>query len=288
MTTPDAPLILRQDDDRGVCTLTLNRPAAFNALSEELLTALQTELDHLSQNQKLRVLVIAAAGKAFCAGHDLRQMRAEPSMDYYQKLFSQCGQMMMSIQKLQVPVIAKVQGIATAAGCQLVAQCDLAVASSEAKFAVSGVNLGLFCATPSVALSRNLSRKAAFEMLVTGDFLSAQDALKQGLINQIAEPDQLDACVESLLAKILSKPQVALAMGKELFYMQLETGIEKAYEYASNHGLQHDGQRCPRGCASFHRKTKAQLANKLIVFCLIKLTISHWLTRLERHVRSQF
>jgi enoyl-CoA hydratase/carnithine racemase len=136
MTTPDAPLILRHDDDRGVCTLTLNRPAAFNALSEELLTALQTELDHLSQNHKLRVLVIAAAGKAFCAGHDLRQMRAEPSMDYYQKLFSQCGQMMMSIQKLQVPVIAKVQGIATAAGCQLVAQCDLAVASSEAKFGI--------------------------------------------------------------------------------------------------------------------------------------------------------
>ena len=233
MTTPDAPLVLRHDDDRGVCTLTLNRPAAFNALSEEMLTALQSELDNLSKSQKLRALVIAASGKAFCAGHDLRQMRAEPSMDYYQKLFSQCGQMMMSIQKLQVPVIAKVQGIATAAGCQLVAQCDLAVASSEAKFAVSGVNLGLFCATPSVALSRNMSRKAAFEMLVTGDFLSAQDALKQGLINQIASPDELDACLETLLVKILSKPQVALAMGKELFYMQLETGIEKAYEYAS-------------------------------------------------------
>jgi enoyl-CoA hydratase/carnithine racemase len=216
-----------------VCTLTLNRPAAFNALSEEMLTALQNELDNLSKSHKLRVLVMAAAGKAFCAGHDLRQMRAEPSMDYYQKLFSQCGEMMMSIQKLQVPVIAKVQGIATAAGCQLVAQCDLAVASSEAKFAVSGVNLGLFCATPSVALSRNVSRKAAFEMLVTGDFLSAQDALKQGLINQIAEPEALDACLESLIVKILSKPQVALAMGKELFYMQLETGIEEAYEYAS-------------------------------------------------------
>ena len=233
MTQAETPLVLRHDDDRGVCTLTLNRPSAFNALSEELLTALQTELDNLSRNPSLRVLVIAAAGKAFCAGHDLRQMRAEPSMDYYQKLFSQCGKMMLSIQKLQVPVIAKVQGVATAAGCQLVAQCDLAVASSEAKFAVSGVNLGLFCATPSVALSRNLSRKAAFEMLVTGDFLNAQDALKQGLINQIAEPHDLDACTENLIVKILSKPQVALAMGKELFYMQLETGIEKAYEYAS-------------------------------------------------------
>ena len=233
MTQAESPLVLRHDDDRGVCTLTLPRPSAFNALSEELLTALQTELDNLSRNPSLRVLVIAAAGKAFCAGHDLRQMRAEPSMDYYQKLFSQCGNMMLSIQKLQVPVIAKVQGVATAAGCQLVAQCDLAVASSEAKFAVSGVNLGLFCATPSVALSRNLSRKAAFEMLVTGDFLNAQDALKQGLINQIAEPHDLDACTENLIVKILSKPQVALAMGKELFYMQLETGIEKAYEFAS-------------------------------------------------------
>ena len=153
-------------------------------------------------------------------------------MDYYKKLFDQCGRMMMSIQKLQVPVIAKVQGIATAAGCQLVAQCDLAVASSDSKFAVSGVNLGLFCSTPSVALSRNLSRKAAFEMLVTGDFLNAQEALSKGLINKVAEPDELDAVLEALVVKILAKPPVALAMGKELFYMQLETGIEKAYEYA--------------------------------------------------------
>ena len=232
MTPQESPLLIRSDDERGVTTLTLNRPAAFNALSEDLLTALQCELDELSKNQKVRVVVLAAAGKAFCAGHDLREMRAAPSMDYYQKLFAQCGQMMMSIQKLQVPVIAKVQGIATAAGCQLVAQCDLAVASSDSKFAVSGVNLGLFCATPSVALSRNLSRKAAFEMLVTGDFLSAQEALSQGLINKIAEPTELDATVEALVAKILTKPPVALAMGKELFYMQLETGIEKAYEYA--------------------------------------------------------
>ena len=151
-------LVLRTDDARGVTTLTLNRPAAFNALSEELLTDLQNILDDLAQDKKLRVLVISAAGKAFCAGHDLREMRADPSLDYYQKLFAQCGRMMMSIQNLHVPVIAKVQGIATAAGCQLVAQCDLAVASADARFAVSGVNLGLFCSTPSVALSRNLSR----------------------------------------------------------------------------------------------------------------------------------
>ena len=233
MTTPDSPFVIRSDEENGVTTLTLNRAASFNALSEGMLSALQTELDELSKNQKLRVLVIAASGKAFCAGHDLKEMRAEPSMDYYQKLFAQCGDMMMRIQKLQVPVIAKVQGIATAAGCQLVAQCDLAVASTDAKFAVSGVNLGLFCSTPSVALSRNLSRKAAFEMLVTGDFLSAQEALNQGLINKIAAPEKLDEVLASLIQKILSKPPVALAMGKELFYMQLETGIEKAYEYAA-------------------------------------------------------
>ena len=233
MTTPDSPFVIRADDDRGVTTLTLNRPSAFNALSEGMLSALQTELEDLARSQKLRVLVIAAAGKAFCAGHDLKEMRAEPSMDYYQKLFAQCGDMMMRIQKLQVPVIAKVQGIATAAGCQLVAQCDLAVASADAKFAVSGVNLGLFCSTPSVALSRNLSRKAAFEMLVTGDFLTAQEALNQGLINKIAAPADLDDMLETLIQKILAKPPVALAMGKELFYMQLETGIEKAYEYAA-------------------------------------------------------
>ncbi len=233
MTTPDSPFVIRSDDENGVTTLTLNRAASFNALSEGMLSALQTELDELSKNQKLRVLVIAASGKAFCAGHDLKEMRAEPSMYYYQKLFAQCGDMMMRIQKLQVPVIARVQGIATAAGCQLVAQCDLAVASADAKFAVSGVNLGLFCSTPSVALSRNLSRKAAFEMLVTGDFLSAQEALNQGLINKIAEPEKLDEVLASLIQKILAKPPVALAMGKELFYMQLETGIEKAYEYAA-------------------------------------------------------
>ena len=227
-------LVLRIDDARGVTTLTLNRPAAFNALSEALLTELQNTLNDLAQDKKLRVLVIAAAGKAFCAGHDLREMRADPSLDYYQKLFAQCGRMMMSIQNLHVPVIAKVQGIATAAGCQLVAQCDLAVASSDARFAVSGVNLGLFCSTPSVALSRNLSRKAAFEMLVTGDFISAQEAMVKGLVNRVAPPDALDAAIEELVSKILSKPSVALATGKELFYKQLETGMEGAYSIAAS------------------------------------------------------
>jgi enoyl-CoA hydratase/carnithine racemase len=171
-------------------------------------------------------------GKAFCAGHDLKEMRAEPSLDYYQRLFSQCAKVMMAIQALPVPVIAKVQGIATAAGCQLVAQCDLAVAVSTARFAVSGVNLGLFCATPSVALSRNLGRKQAFEMLVTGDFISAEQALAKGLINRVAEPDDLDVEVDRLVASIVAKPRVALAMGKAQFYRQIEMGMAAAYQLA--------------------------------------------------------
>jgi len=225
----EAPLVLRERDARGVIHLTLNRPQAFNALSESMLRALQAELDAVATDEGARVVVIGASGKAFCAGHDLKEMRAEPSQAYYEGLFAQCGRMMMTLQRLPVPVIARVQGIATAAGCQLVAMCDLAVAAREARFAVSGVNLGLFCATPSVALSRNLSRKAAFEMLVTGAFISAEQAQAKGLINRVVEADQLDAEVETLVASIVAKPRVALAMGKGLFYRQLETGIEEAF-----------------------------------------------------------
>ena len=230
--TPE-PLVLQERDARGIATLTLNRPQAFNALSVALLEDLQTALDKLAQDNSVRAVVIAAAGKAFCAGHDLKEMRAEPSLAYYQQLFAQCGRMMMSIQKLPVPVIAKVQGIATAAGCQLVAMCDLAVAVNTARFAVSGVNLGLFCSTPSVALSRNLSRKAAFEMLMTGDFISAEQALAKGLINRVVDADQLDAEVERLVGGIVSKPRVAMALGKSLFYRQLEGGIAAAYDDAA-------------------------------------------------------
>ncbi len=227
-----APLVLHETDSRGVVTLTLNRPEAFNALSEGLLDALQAALDRVAGDERARVVVIAAAGRAFCAGHDLKEMRAEPSLAYYERLFAQCGRMMMSVQKLPVPVIARVQGIATAAGCQLVAMCDLAVAARGTKFAVSGVNLGLFCSTPSVALSRNLPRKAVFEMLVTGDFIDADEARAKGLVNRVAEPAELDAEVERLVARIVAKPRVALAMGKHLFYRQLETGIEAAYDDA--------------------------------------------------------
>ena len=226
------PLVQHEKDSRGVITLTLNRPTAFNALSEGMLDALQAALDRIAADDTARVVVIAAAGKAFCAGHDLKEMRAEPTLAYYERLFAQCGRMMMSIQKLPVPVIARVHGIATAAGCQLVAMCDLAVAAREARFAVSGVNLGLFCSTPSVALSRNLSRKAAFEMLVTGDFISADEALAKGLVNRVVEAAELDAEVERLVARIVGKPRLPLALGKALFYRQLEEGMQAAYDDA--------------------------------------------------------
>ncbi|MEN3222898.1 enoyl-CoA hydratase [Mycolicibacterium porcinum] len=222
-------LLLQDRDDRGVVTLTLNRPQAFNALSEAMLTAFGDTMDALSRDDTVRAVVLGASGKAFCAGHDLKEMRAEPSTEYYERLFSQCTAMMLSIQRLPVPVIARVQGIATAAGCQLVAMCDLAVASDDARFAVSGVNVGLFCATPGVALSRNVPRKAAFEMLVTGEFISAEQARVLGLVNRVVPDDALDAEVETVVASIVAKPRVAIAMGKALFYRQIDVGIESAY-----------------------------------------------------------
>ena len=232
-TDAEEPVLLRSRDARGVVTLTLNRPHSFNALSEAMLTTLQRELDAIAQDESVRVVILTAAGKAFCAGHDLKEMRAAPSLDYYERLFAQCSDMMLTIQRLPVPVIARVQGIATAAGCQLVAMCDLAVASSAARFAVSGVNVGLFCSTPGVALSRNVLRKQAFEMLVTGEFISAQEAKARGLVNRVAEPEQLDAELEKLVAAIVSKPRIAIAMGKEFFYRQAELDIAAAYEAAT-------------------------------------------------------
>jgi enoyl-CoA hydratase/carnithine racemase len=228
----DEPLLLQRRDDRGVVTLILNRPKAFNALSEAMLAALAEAVDTLAEDEAVRAIVLGASGKAFCAGHDLKEMRAEPSLEYYQRLFSQCTAVMLSIQRLPVPVIARVHGLATAAGCQLVAMCDLAVASHDARFAVSGVNVGLFCATPGVALSRNVPRKAAFEMLVTGDFVSAEKARVLGLVNRVAAPGALDEEVEALVASIIAKPSVAIALGKALFYRQIEVGIESAYEDA--------------------------------------------------------
>lgn len=217
---------------KGVVGLTLNRPDAFNALSEAMLEALDRALQDIAESDA-RVVVLAGAGRAFCAGHDIKEMRAEPALDYYRALFARCSHMMLTLQRMPQPVIARVHGIAAAAGCQLVAMCDLAVASSDARFAVSGVNLGLFCATPGVALSRNVSRKAAFEMLMTGEFIDAATARERGLVNRVASPDALDDAVRSLAATIAAKPREAVAAGKGLFYRQLESGIEDAYALAS-------------------------------------------------------
>lgn len=226
--------VLREVVQPGLIRLVLNRPDAFNALSESMLADLGAELKAISSDASARVVVLAAQGKAFCAGHDLREMRASPSEDYYQRLFNQCTDVMMTIQQMPQPVIAEVQGVATAAGCQLVAMCDLAVASEKARFAVSGINLGLFCATPSVPLSRNLSRKQALELLLTGDFLSAEGARERGLINQVVPAEGLTDAALALAQKILAKPEAAVRMGKQLFYKQLEVGIEQAYAMAGS------------------------------------------------------
>lgn len=224
--------VLHVQDERGVHTLTLNRAATFNTLSEEVLAALQGALDAIALDPLARVVVIAAHGKAFCAGHNLKEMRAQPELAYYQKLFAQCTRVMLSLQHLPVPVIARVQGLATAAGCQLVAQSDLAVAASCASFGVNGIDVGLFCATPSVPLVRNMPAKQAMEMLLTGEFITADEARARGLVNRVVPLEAIDAELEKLLQALLSKPREALAMGKALFYKQRETGIEAAYQLA--------------------------------------------------------
>ncbi|HVL57075.1 MAG TPA: enoyl-CoA hydratase [Burkholderiaceae bacterium] len=224
-------LVLSRSDG-GIEWLTLNRPRAYNALSEALMARLQTELDRIAADPACRVVVIGGAGNAFCAGHDLREMRAQPDLDYYRTLFAQCSRLMMTIQRMPQPVIARVHGIATAAGCQLVAMCDLAVADEDARFAVSGVNFGLFCSTPSVGLTRNVSRKAAMEMLLTGEFITAQQARERGLVNRVVPLERLDDEVRALAASILAKPAAAIAAGKGLFYRQLEMGVEAAYQLA--------------------------------------------------------
>jgi enoyl-CoA hydratase/carnithine racemase len=227
-------ILLHSCDARGVHRLTLNAPRSFNVLSEDMLAAMQTALDAVAADPLSRAVVIAAEGRAFCAGHDLKQMRAHPDIDYYRRLFARCTRVMMAIRRLDVPVLARVQGLATAAGCQLVAQCDLAVAVEEASFGVNGIDVGLFCATPGVALSRNILPKQAMEMLLTGDFISAQEARQRGLVNRVVAADALDTEIEQLLQRLLGKPREALAMGKQLFYRQLETGMEAAYQLAGH------------------------------------------------------
>ncbi|SDI94166.1 enoyl-CoA hydratase [Billgrantia gudaonensis] len=229
MSRFDDELPLRRHVDGGVTTLTMQRPRQFNALSEAMLEALGRELERLAEDDDVRCVVLAAEGRAFCAGHDLKQMRATPDEAYYRDLFARCGTVMQRIVTLPVPVIARVQGLATAAGCQLVASCDLAVAARSARFAVSGINVGLFCSTPAVALSRTIGRKRALEMLFTGEFIDADRALDWGLVNRVADDDALDDALGELTAAICAKSAVALHTGKALFQRQLQQPLDEAY-----------------------------------------------------------
>lgn len=226
------PPLLRTTDAQ-VATLTLNRPRQYNALDGALLRALHGQLDEIARDEAVRVVVVTGAGSAFCAGHDLKEMRALPSQAEVEALFAACSTVMQKLVALPQPVIAAVNGLATAAGCQLVAQCDLAVAVENARFAVSGINLGLFCSTPAVALTRNVGRKRAAEMLFTGDFIDAPTALEWGLVNRVCPPGGAMAAALELAGKLKSKPRDSLAMGKALFYRQLEAGLAAAYDDAS-------------------------------------------------------
>jgi enoyl-CoA hydratase/carnithine racemase len=228
----DQPVLLREDRD-GVCTLTMNRPQQMNLLTSEMLSALQKAFDSFKTDKSVRVVVIAGTGKGFCAGHDLKEIKALKELPKIEALFGQCSRMMQTIPMLPQPVIAKVQGAAAAAGCQLVAQCDLAVAADIAKFVTSGVNWGFFCSTPGVAVGRNLSRKHAMEMLLTGEPIGAAKALEWGLVNKIVAADQLDAEVQKLAAMLAAKPPATVAAGKRAFYQQMDLGLAKAYELAS-------------------------------------------------------
>ncbi len=234
MTAENSEAILLRHDENGICTLTLNRPGQYNCLSEALLDALLGELEAIAGDESARVVILAGNGRAFCAGHDLKEMRSNDEKAYFQALFAKAGQLMTAIMKQPQPVIARVHGVATAAGCQLVASCDLAVAAEEARFAVSGIKVGLFCATPSVALARNLGRKRALEMLLTGEFIGARQAAEEGLINHAVPLDRLDAEIARLTDAICAKSAAAIRLGKQLYYRQLELGVEEAYRLASD------------------------------------------------------
>jgi enoyl-CoA hydratase/carnithine racemase len=232
MPKPDDSILLRDDRD-GVCTLTLNRPAQLNLLTTEMLEALQEAFDAISADKRVRVVVLAANGKGFCAGHDVKEIRALEELPKIEELFAKCSRMMQTITALPQPVIARVQGVAAAAGCQLAAQCDLAVASEAARFTTPGVTWGFFCSTPGVAVGRNLSRKRAMEMLLTGEQIDAKTALEWGLVNRVVSPAALAAETEKLARQLAEKPPVQLAAGKRAFYQQMDLGTAKAYELAS-------------------------------------------------------
>ncbi len=228
----DQPVLLREDRD-GICTLTFNRPQQMNLLTGEMLTALQEQFESVKNDSRIRVIVLAATGKGFSAGHDLKEIRALKELPKIEALFGQCSRMMQTIPLLPQPVIAKVQGVAAAAGCQLVAQCDLAVAAEGVKFVTSGVTWGFFCSTPGVAVGRNLQRKHAMEMLLTGEPIDAQRALEWGLVNKVVPAGELDQAVEQLAKTIAAKPPATVAAGKRAFYQQMDLGLEQAYALAS-------------------------------------------------------
>jgi enoyl-CoA hydratase/carnithine racemase len=228
----DQPLLLREERD-GIVTLTMNRPQQMNLLTSGMLSALQDAFTDISSRKDLRVVILAANGKGFCAGHDLKEIRALKELPKIEALFGQCSRMMQSIVALPQPVIARVQGAAAAAGCQLVAQCDLAVASDAARFTTPGVSWGFFCSTPGVAVGRNLQRKHALEMLLTGDLVDADKALEWGLVNRVVKMDELAAATLELAKKIAEKPPATVAAGKRAFYQQMDLGMEQAYVLAS-------------------------------------------------------
>lgn len=228
----DANILIRTDKE-GVIYLRLNRPESLNTLSEAMIERMEEEIASINADPDARCVVISAEGRAFCAGHDLGEMRSHPDHTYYQTLFKRCGKMMQSLVALPIPVIAQVHGAAVAAGCQLVASCDLVIAGARAKFAVPGINLGLFCSTPAVALSRSVSAKRAFDMLVTGDMISAETALSSGLISEVVEDDQLEAAVQAKVEKILSKDPAAIRYGKTMFNPQRQMDLADAYDYAA-------------------------------------------------------
>ena len=227
-----AAYVLKREED-GVATLTLNRPRQFNAISVQVLDELEAALTAVAANAAIRVVVIAGSGAAFSGGHDLKEMMANRTQEFIGELFAHCSRVMLQIQAMPQPVIARVHGIATAAGCQLVAACDLAVASTEARFATSGINFGLFCATPGVPVSRNVSRKRAFEMLFTGEFIDASTALSWGLVNRVVPPNRLDEEIAALCRTLIEKPAAVCSAGKKLFYEQIESRLATAYRIAS-------------------------------------------------------
>ncbi len=233
MTELSPPPLLLRSAEAGVLTLTLNRPAARNALSMGLMAALIEALRAAAADASVHVVVLAGAGPAFSAGHDLKELRADPRRETYQATFARCAELMKAIVRLPKPVIAKVQGIATAAGCQLVASCDLAIASTAARFATPGVNIGLFCSTPMVALSRNVGRKAAMGMLLTGEMIDAEQAVRIGLVNRAVAPEALDTTMAALAEGMAAKSPLVLAIGKEAFYRQAELDLDAAYAYAA-------------------------------------------------------